>query len=163
MSKTKTAETWTKMAEIETPGPKPRILIKSTMESDLIALDSTCSEAYWLKNLISGIPLLVHLIPGVYIHCNCKFVIDFIVSNKCNRKRVYSSTYLWSVTRVRIQFLLNAYNLRNLADCLTKVLFESIVTDLLKGVGLSPLVNHQPWIPNVCDRRSHELGLMGGN
>ncbi|KAK8914272.1 Protein FAR1-RELATED SEQUENCE 5 [Platanthera zijinensis] len=65
---------------------KQTVISKSTMKSELIALDTTCAEAEWIKNLLSEIPLLAKPIPVISLHCDNKSVIDLTASNSTNSK-----------------------------------------------------------------------------
>ena len=49
---------------------KQILISRSTMKSEFIALDMTCIEAEWLKNLLSDMPLLNKSIPVISIHCD---------------------------------------------------------------------------------------------
>ncbi|KAJ6791386.1 Uncharacterized protein M6B38_244565 [Iris pallida] len=55
---------------------KQTIIARSTMDSEMIALDTTCTEAEWLRNLIMHIPVSVHHIPAISINCDNKSVIE---------------------------------------------------------------------------------------
>ena len=48
------------------------------MESELVALDSTCSEVEWLKYLLSKIFLILSPIPPILVHYDSRAVIDFL-------------------------------------------------------------------------------------
>ena len=76
------------------------------MEAELIALDTTCTEVEWLKELLSDIPLIPSPIPAISIHCDSRAAIDFckkkLVKSKLNRhiKRRQKSVRQQSVRQV---------------------------------------------------------------
>lgn len=57
-----------------------------TMESKLIALEKTCSEAKWLRNLLVDVPIIAHPLTVVPIHCNCQATIMRVKSKIYNGK-----------------------------------------------------------------------------
>ena len=50
---------------------KQTLIATSTMESELMALESTGKEAECLRDFLSGIPLGMQLTPSVCMHCDC--------------------------------------------------------------------------------------------
>ena len=54
---------------------KQTCIARSTMESELIALEKACSEAEWLRNLLVDLPIFSHPPTSVPIHCDCQAVI----------------------------------------------------------------------------------------
>ena len=52
-------------ATISWGSKKQTIISRSTMEAELIALDTTCTEAEWIKSLLLDIPLLNKPIPVI--------------------------------------------------------------------------------------------------
>jgi hypothetical protein len=49
---------------------KHTILTKSTMEAELIALDTTSAEAEWLRELFSDLPVVEKPIPAILMNCD---------------------------------------------------------------------------------------------
>ena len=47
----------------------------STMEAEFIALETTSSEAEWIKNLLSDIPLWMRPTPSVSMSCDSQAAI----------------------------------------------------------------------------------------
>ena len=45
------------------------------MEAEVIALDSTCIDTEWIRNLLSEIPIMPSPMPSIAIHCDSKYVI----------------------------------------------------------------------------------------
>ena len=56
------------------------------MDSKLIALKKAYSEAEWLKNLFTNLPISSHRPPSIYVHCGCQAAIAKIKSEIYNRK-----------------------------------------------------------------------------
>ena len=56
------------------------------MEAELIALDTTCTEAEWIKGLLLDIPLLNKPIPAISLHCDNKAVIELVKQTHTNKK-----------------------------------------------------------------------------
>jgi len=48
------------------------------MESKLIALDTTYSEAEWLKNLLPKLFIVPRLILSISVHINSRFTIEIL-------------------------------------------------------------------------------------
>jgi len=60
---------------------KQTIIARSTMESELFALEMTGSEAEWLKNFLINILLRMKPTPSVSIHCDCQSTIVIAKNN----------------------------------------------------------------------------------
>ncbi|BBN67388.1 hypothetical protein Prudu_63S000500 [Prunus dulcis] len=69
-------------AAISWGSKKQTIISRSTMESELIALDTTCTEAEWIKSLLMDMPLVEKPLPALSIHCDCKATIDLSLLSK---------------------------------------------------------------------------------
>ena len=54
---------------------KQTILTKSTMEAELIALDTAGSEAEWLRDLLMDLPIVEKPIPAISMNCDNQTVI----------------------------------------------------------------------------------------
>ena len=67
---------------------KQTIISRSTMEVELIALDTTCTEAQWIKSLLLDIPLLNKPIPTISLHCDNKDVIELVKQTHSNKKKM---------------------------------------------------------------------------
>ena len=58
----------------------------STIETELIALDSTCTEAKWIKNLLSEIPIMSSPMPPIAIRFDSKSAIKLCKHERTNDK-----------------------------------------------------------------------------
>ncbi|KAI5322565.1 hypothetical protein L3X38_031637 [Prunus dulcis] len=71
---------------------KQTIISRSSMESKLIALDITCTEAEWIKSLLMDMPLEKKPLPALSIYYYCKAIIDLVNQSHTNRKM--NTTYM---------------------------------------------------------------------
>lgn len=65
---------------------KQTILTRSTMEAELVALDSATIEAEQLRELLSDLPVLENSIPAVLTYCGNQTVLVKVKSKKDNMK-----------------------------------------------------------------------------
>ena len=65
---------------------KQTIITKSTLESELTTLDTTCTEAQWLKDLINDIKIFLFKISVISINCDCRALIDLLNQQTSNKK-----------------------------------------------------------------------------
>jgi len=111
------------------------------MKSELIALDTTCIEAEWLKDLVSGLPLVCNLVPQISIHTDSRSTIELLKQVHVNKKlnRHIQIRYK-SVQRLlgKVVILDFVKSEKNLADPLTKGLSRSVILDSSREMGLSP-------------------------
>ena len=56
------------------------------MEAELIALDTTCTKAKWIKNIVLDIPLINKPIPAISIKCDNRVVIELARQAHTNKK-----------------------------------------------------------------------------
>ena len=57
---------------------KQTVIARSTMDVKLIALDTTCLEAKWLKNLVSELSISSELDPAISIHTDSRTTIELL-------------------------------------------------------------------------------------
>jgi hypothetical protein len=65
---------------------KHTILTKTTMEAELVALESATTEAEWLKELLMDLPMVAKLVPAILLHCDNQSVITIVGNVKENAK-----------------------------------------------------------------------------
>ena len=65
---------------------KQTILIRSTMEAKLTALDTAGSKAEWLRDLLMDLPVVEKPIPAISMNCDNQTVITKVNSSKDNMK-----------------------------------------------------------------------------
>ncbi|KAI5322517.1 hypothetical protein L3X38_031589 [Prunus dulcis] len=129
-------------AAISWGSKKQKIISRSTIESELIALDTTCTEAEWIKSLLMDMPMVEKPLPALSIHCDCKTTIDLVKQSHTNRKmnrhihvRYKSMKSLLSKDIVSFEYVKSE---NNIADQLTISLSRGRVLEMSRGMGLSP-------------------------
>jgi hypothetical protein len=65
---------------------KQTILTKSTMEAELVALESATTEAEWLKELLMDLPMVAKPVLSILLHCDNQSVITIVGNAKKNAK-----------------------------------------------------------------------------
>lgn len=121
---------------------KQTIITRSTLESDLTALDTTCTEAQWLKDLINDIDILSPNIFQICLNCDCRALIDLLNQHITNKKMNnhilirYKSIRNKMKESISLQFIRSKHNL---ADLLTKGLLKTRVFETSRGMGLKPI------------------------
>jgi hypothetical protein len=65
---------------------KRTILNKSTMEAELVALESATTEAEWLKELLMNLPMIAKPVPAILLHCDNQSVTTIVGNAKENAK-----------------------------------------------------------------------------
>ena len=121
---------------------KQTILTRSTMEAELVALDSATVEAEWLRELLSDLPMVEKPISAILLNCDNQTVITKVKSSKDNLK---SSRHVkWRTKSVRnlrrkgviaVDYINTA---KNLADPFTKGLSRSVIDGASREMGLRP-------------------------
>lgn len=112
------------------------------MEVELIALDSICSKAKWLQNLLRDITLCMPYMTTISIHCDNKATTKF--SKKKNSNDKLSRHF-----RLRQKSILNYLKYKvvsidyvkfifNLADYFTKGLSRNMILESSRKIGVSP-------------------------
>ena len=56
------------------------------MESELVALDTTCLEAEWLKNLLSDFYIVSRPILSIVVHTDLRSTIEMLNQENANKK-----------------------------------------------------------------------------
>ena len=118
---------------------KQTCITRSTMESELIALEKACTETEWLRNFLANLPINSHPLTSISIHCDCQVAIattkNKIYNGKSRHIRLRHNiikqlleSRVVSLDFVRLEL--------NLADPLTKPLNRKLVEQTLKGMGL---------------------------
>jgi hypothetical protein len=67
---------------------KQTILTKSTIEAELVALETTTSEAEWLRELLMDLPVVSKPVPAILLHCDNESVITIVGNAKENLKSI---------------------------------------------------------------------------
>ena len=65
---------------------KQTVLMRSTMEAELTALDTASVEVEWLRELLMNLPVVEKHIPAISMNCDNQTVIIKVNSSKDNMK-----------------------------------------------------------------------------
>ena len=109
------------------------------MESELIALDTTCSEAEWLKDLLSEFSIVPKPILPISVHTDSRSTIKILKQDNANKKmNRHIQIRLKSVQRLlgKVVLLDFVKSEKIIADPLTKGFSMSVVLKSLREMGL---------------------------
>ena len=121
---------------------KQIVIVRSTMESKLIVMDTTCLEAEWLKDLLSEFYIVPRSILPISILTNSRSTIEILKQENANKKmNRHIQIILKSVQRLlgKVVILDFVKSEKNLTDPLTKGLSRSVVLESSREMGFSPL------------------------
>ncbi|XP_066316831.1 secreted RxLR effector protein 161-like [Miscanthus floridulus] len=121
---------------------KQTILTKSTMEVELIALDTARSEAEWLRDVLINLPVVEKPIPAISMNYDNQTVITKVNSSKDNMKSIrHVKRRLKSVRKLRnsrVIALDYVHTSNNLANQFTKGLSRNVIESASREMGLRP-------------------------
>jgi hypothetical protein len=122
---------------------KQTILTKSTMEAELTALDTTSTEAEWLHELLSDLPVVEKPIPAILINCDNQTTITKVNSAKDNAKSTrHVKKRLKPVRKLRNSGVITMAYIqtdKNLADPFTKGLSRNMIKIVSWEMGMRPM------------------------
>ncbi|WVZ99677.1 LOW QUALITY PROTEIN: hypothetical protein U9M48_044940 [Paspalum notatum var. saurae] len=120
---------------------KRTILTRSTMEAELVALDTAYVEADWLRELLMDLPVVEKPIPAILMNRDNRIAIAKV--NKVIRKmRSPRDTRVKSVRKMRHSGVISVTYIqteKNLADPFTKGLSRNVIDIASKEMGLRPI------------------------
>ena len=112
------------------------------MEAELTALETTATEAEWLRELLMDLPVAEKPIHAILINCDNQTVIvkvrnsqDNMKSNKHVKRRLKSVRKLRNSGVIAMEYINTA---KNLADPFTKGLSRTVIDNASKEMGLRP-------------------------
>ena len=120
---------------------KQTILIRSTMEAELIALDTASVEAEWLRELLMDLMMVEKPMPTISMNCDNQSVIIKINSSKDNMKSTRHIRRFKSVRKLRnsrVIALDYVHMSKNRADQFTKGLSRSVIDNASSEMDLTP-------------------------
>jgi hypothetical protein len=121
---------------------KQTILMRSTMEAELTALDTATVEAEWLRELLMDLPVVEKPIPAISMNCDNQTVIVKVNSSEDNMKSTrHVKRRLKSVKKLRNSgvIALDYVNTsKNLADQFIKGLSRNVIESAARELGLRP-------------------------
>lgn len=122
---------------------KQTVLTRSTMEAELVALDTATVEAEWLRELLMDLPVGEKPIPAILMYCDNQTVLIKVKSTKDNMKSSrHVKRPLKSVRSLRnsgviaVDYVQTA---KNLADPFTKGLSRNVIENASREMGLIPM------------------------
>ena len=120
---------------------KQTIIARSTMESEFVALEMAGSEAEWIRNFLSDIPLGTRPRPSVSMHCDCQSAIAIAKNKAFNGKSRHIRLRHNIVKQLLKDGIISidyVKSERNLADPMTKPLGRKQIIETSRGMGLKP-------------------------
>ena len=113
------------------------------MESELIALDTTCIEVEWIKNLLLDIPLVSNSLLAISVHCDSKLVIDLVNQSHTTKKMNKHLQVRHKLVRNLLNKNVISLDLvrfeKNVVDQLTIGFSRNFVLESSRGMRLRPL------------------------
>jgi hypothetical protein len=114
--------------------------MKSTMESELAALDTTTMEAGWLRELLMDLPIVEKPLSAILMNCDNPMVIVKVDNSKDNMKSSrHIKRRLKSVRKMRNSGVITLDYIhieKNLTDLFTKGLSCNVIDAASKEMGL---------------------------
>jgi hypothetical protein len=127
---------------------KQTILMRSTMEAELVALDTATMEANWLCELLMDLPIVEKPLLAILMNCDNQTVIVKVDSSKDNMKSSrHIERRLKSVRKMRNSRVITLnyiHTKKNLADPFTKRPSRNMIDAASKEMGLRP-TKAIPW------------------
>jgi hypothetical protein len=121
---------------------KQTILMRSTMQAELTALDTATVEVEWLRELLMDLPVVEKPIPSISMNCDNQTVTVKVNSSKDNMKSTrHVKRRLKSIRKLRNSgvIALDYVNTsKNLADQFTKGLSRNVIEGASRELGLRP-------------------------
>ena len=112
------------------------------MEAELTALETTTTEAEWLRELLMDLPVAEKPIPAILINCDNQIVIVKVRSSqdnmKCNKHvkhRLKSVRKLINSGVIALDYVKTA---KNLADQFAKALSRNVIDNASLELGMRP-------------------------
>jgi len=122
---------------------KQTILTRSTMEAELVALDTATIEAEWLRALLMDLPLVEKPVPAILMYCDNQTVLIKVTSTKDNSKSSrHVKRRLKSVRKLKNSGVIAVNYIRsekNLTDPFTKGLSWTTISVANMDMGLRPI------------------------
>jgi hypothetical protein len=122
---------------------KLTILTKSTMEAELIALDTASTEVEWLRELLMDLLVVEKPIPSILMNCDNQMIITKVKNSQHNMKSTKHVKHrLKSDRKLRSSGVIVVYYIqiaKNLADPFTKGLSCTVIDNASKEMELRPM------------------------
>jgi hypothetical protein len=118
------------------------ILMGSTMEAELVALDTATMEVDWLRELLIDLPIVEKALSAILMNYDNEMVIVKVGRSKDNMKssrhiiiRLKSVRKMWNSRVITLDYI---HTEKNLADSFTKGLSHNVIDVASKEMGLKP-------------------------
>jgi hypothetical protein len=122
---------------------KQIILTKSTMKAELTTLDTTSTEAEWLRELLLDLSVVEKSIPVILMNCDNQMVVTKVNNAKDNAKSTrHVKRRLKSVRKLRNSGVIAVAYVqtdKNLADPFIKELSRNVIEFASRGMGMTPM------------------------
>jgi hypothetical protein len=114
--------------------------MRSTIEAELTALDTTTIEVDWLRELLMDLHTIDKPLPTILINCHNQTVIVKVDSSKDNMKSSRHIKrwlkFVWKMRNSEVITLYYIHTEKNLADPFTKGLSRNVIDDASKEMSL---------------------------
>jgi hypothetical protein len=121
---------------------KLTVLTRSTMEAEIIALDTVAVEAEWLRELLMDLPVVEKPIPAISMNCDNQTAIIKVNSSRDNMKSTKHVKrrlkYVRKLRNSRVIALDYVHTSKNLTDQFTKSLSRNVIEGTSRELGLRP-------------------------
>ena len=117
---------------------KKTCIVRSNMETELMALKKARSKVVWLRSLLIDMPLFTNSVVFVCFPCDCQAVITRVKSKVYNGKSQHIQLRLRQLIDNDVMSLNFVRSKRNLANPLTKPLARRLVSNTSRGIELIP-------------------------
>jgi hypothetical protein len=114
---------------------KQTILIRYTMDAELVALDTTTVEADWLHELLTDLPIIKKPLPAILVNSDSQ-------SRQFKGQYEVIKRHLKSIKKMRnskVIALDYIHTEKNLTDPFTKELSRNMIEAAFKEMGLRPI------------------------
>ena len=121
---------------------KQTVIVRSTMESEFIALDKCGEEAEWLRHFLEDIPRWPKPVPPICIHYDSQSAIGRAQNSMYNGKSRHIRRRHNTIKQQLLTGVISIDYVKskdNIADPLTKGLNRELVGKSSKGMGLKPV------------------------
>jgi hypothetical protein len=122
---------------------KQTVLIKSTTEAELVALEIATNEVEWLRELLMDLPFFDKPISHILMYCNNQSMLAQVINTKDNSKsNKHIKRRLKSVRKMKNSGVIAMSYVKsknNLVDPFTKGLPRNVISVMSKNTGMRPI------------------------
>jgi hypothetical protein len=122
---------------------KQTVLIKSTTEAELVALEIATNEVEWLRELLMDLPFIDKPISHILMYCDNQSMLAQVINTKDNSKsNKHIKRRLKSVRKMKNSGVIAVSYVKsknNLADPFTKGLPRNVISVMSKNTGMRPI------------------------